>query len=898
MKSRFGRDRTPTSPGGSELSPPKNNSSSKDKDRNSGGGGATGREAVAFQDARNEVSGGGALVMSRQQRACSGKNNTETSGGHNSKINNDIDDDDFDALDMTLRSSDLSSCFLDPADMSTTAADNLDDDGENQQKRNRLLLQQNSIEFLSVERARTRPRDGVPPILSKKTLRRQSDSTLFSSIAANGSRVMLDTSLALEDLEKEIRDLKAKEALLHSISATKDHHKTESSTCDLPRKGRLAAPPRREAKILLVSSSALPTQFYDSSKTRNVLRTYLTNTGLEFDEMIEYGFPSEAFMNDDDLDDNNDDDLGPENSHQQQKASVAELAPSCRFLTLRITLTPWHARADESTLYGPRATMGRQLQFKAMVNRFFSRSGNTTTTDVIAAPLSSLSPFSAPVGEPASPEMNPQRSVDTLPTSVSLSALDAAGGDSVTPISSSRPPSRAATGGLRTPSGSRANSRASSPRRDRSSPSSHRASPAATEHCGSNVITPLLPSHILSPNYVSSRATPTTSTTTTTGGEHSSARIGRRLFSPTPSSSSSYSMIPLPIGTGSSSQPPRKGSLSALSLPLGSQQPQTPTSASSSLATHAPIVPPRRKGSTPALFFTPPPPTPSNHGLRSANSTGGREVYPSPSSRAAAQTHGASPPPRRPSDQSDTISASLAFARSVNTSGTGGQYSRYLDSTLDGRPLREKVDTELRAHGLDNIYRNNNTTSRQPVPLVSATVEKSIHPLQTVPHQLPIRQGTKLFHFSNRRDGSGKGGCEESRIGVLASSAVGSSGLLAAAEQTPQSAAPPRIQAKNQRRPGGGCASTTASRNRPAGSTDRAHRRHNYINIKRREEDEMDEYVVHVGDISFVDGLEDLEDDEEQQRREREEVAAVGIEGCWRPIACHQTSTMKTFAFP
>ncbi|KAG0282006.1 hypothetical protein BGZ96_000942 [Linnemannia gamsii] len=980
--------------GGSVLRPPNNSNSIKYK--NSGGKGAAGgRETVAFQDARNEVSGGSALAISRQQGANSGNNNTEKSGGRNNKNNNGVDDDDLDALDIsgdsTLRSSDLSSQSLDPADISTTAADNLDDDSEKQQqlsdrlyqrqqKVNRLKLQQNSIEFLSAERARTRPRDGVPSVMSKKTLRRRSDSTLFSSITVNGSSVALDTSLALEDLEKEIRALKTNGALLHPILTTVGHLKTEPSTCELPGKGRLVVPPRREAKIMLVSSSALPTQFYDATKTRNVLRTYLTSPGLEFDEMIEYGFPSEAFMDDGDLDDNNGDHLASENS-LRLKASAAELAPSCRFLTLRITLTPWHARADESTLYGPRNTVGRQLQFKAMVNRFFSRSGSTTT----AAPLMSPSPPVALVGGIASPKINSQRLANTLPTSVSLSALDAAAaGGPVTPVSSPRPPNRAVTTGRRTPSGSRVNSRASSPGRDRPNPSSsQRASPAATEHCGSNVITPLLPSHIQSPNYVSSRAIPTTTTITTAEGEHSTPRIGRRLFSPTPSSSSSHSMIPLPVGTGSSSQPPRKGSLSALSLPLGSQQQQTPAFASSSFTTHAPMVPPRRKGSSPALFFTSPPSSPSNHGLRSATSTGGREVYPSPSSRAAALTYGFSPPPRRPSDQSDSISASLASARGLNTSGTGGQYIHYVDTTLDGRPLRDKADTEPHAHnqrqnplryphsihikqqqqtasssppspssfsssgsrsrqgshsrlpvfdhsnhiqqpqsislpfseqgseeqifecyhvvGLDNIYRNNNKTSRQPPSTTSSAVEKRIHPLQAVSQQqqqqLPMRQGTKASHFSSRREGGGKGDYDESHGGMLASSAMSSGDSLVAVEQTPLSAAPPRIQAKNQRRPGG-FIGPTVSRTRPVGSTERVPHRQNYTTIARREEDEMDECEVHVGDISFVDGLEDLDDDEEQQQGEREAVAAAGIGGCWRPIACHQTSTMKTFAFP
>ncbi|KAF8942355.1 hypothetical protein BGZ47_006559 [Haplosporangium gracile] len=970
--------------GGLVLRPP-NNSNSKDKDSRGGG-------LVAFQDTQN---GGGAL---RQQQ---GANNNNTGrSGHNNKSKNaavetlirdttidnshDGDDDNLDPLDVgnsTLKSDELSWSLV-AADMSTPV-DNLDSGDDTtstssrilekkrlQEQQKAKLLQQNSIKFLSAEHVRSRPRDGLSESnlvrSPSKTLRRRSDSTLLSSgvgssAAAGSSCVALDTSSALEDLEKEIDALKTKEALLQGsgIPISAVDRKSES-TDDCRQGGGGPVPPQREAKILLVSSSALPTQFYDSTKTRNVLRTYLSSSGLDFDEMIEYGFPSEAFMND-----NNDDDgLASENSPQQQKASsAAELAPSCRFLTLRITLTPWHARADESTLYGPRTVMGRQLQFKAMVNRFFWRSGNTTTTAVMAAPLSSPSTLTlvGGTGSTASPEMKPQRSVDALVSSpVTFSALDTASSTTT----SSCPPRHASE----SRNNSRANSRASSPRRDRSSPpSSHRGGPATPDHCGSS-LTPLLPSHIISPNYVSSRAT-----TTTKEAEHS-PRVGRRLFSPSPSSSPSHSMIPLPVGTGSTSQPPRKGSLSALSLPLGSQQQQqqqpSPSPSSSSSSGHAPMVPPRRKGSTPALFFTPPPSMSPD--LRNASSTG-REVYPPPSSRAA-QTYGFSSPPRRPSDQSNTISTSLASSCGLNTSGGGylrekasfdtephnkrqhparyshsvhikqqqqhsassppflspspcpcpsssnnGGASRSRQGSHSRLPISDrhqqkqhpvslpfsKHDSEEQIYecyhvaGLDNVYKKAiPRTTTQPL----LAVEKRIHPLQTVLHQpsqqhqqQQMRQGTKLLHLSARRDGKGS---DEGRGGMLSSLVVGA-GDSVTAEQTPLSAAPPRIQAKNHRRRGSVCGGAGVSRNGPAGPSDRA-RRQNYNNVKR-EEEEMDECEVHVGDISFngapVDGLDDL-DDEEQQQREREAMAAARVGGCWRPTECHQTSTMKTFAFP
>ncbi|KAG0067902.1 hypothetical protein BGZ89_005532 [Linnemannia elongata] len=871
------------------LSPRPHNNSRNNKDNNSGGadGGGQRGGTVSFQDARN---GGGAL----QQQQGANNTNTESSGGRNNESNKnaaaetlirssiidssrDGDDDDVDPMDVaesSLRSDELSSS-IDGVDM-PTPVDSLEDEDrststdsraaekEHRQKQQKVKqLQQNSIEFLSVEHARSRPRDGLldsnPPARSlSKNLRRRSDSTLISSgvrsnVAASRSCVALNTSRALEDLEKEIDALKAK------------------STDNCRQRG-LKPLPRREAKIMLVSSSALPTQFYDSIKTRSVLRTYLTSTGFEFDEMIEYGFPSEAFMNDDD----GDFDPRSEDPSSSQQMAAAELAPSCRFLTLRITLTPWHARADESTLYGPSTTMGRQLQFKAMVNRFFSRSGNTGTTPMMAGPLSSPSSLTlvGETGATASPKIKPR----TLPTSVSLSALGAAtGSDTATSASAardgsaSRPSSRAAD----SRNTSRANSRASSPRRDRSSPpSSYRGNPTATTDypCGSS-ITPLLPSRIPSPNYVASRVP-----ITTKEGDHS-PRVGRRYFSPMPSSSSSHSMIPLPVGT--------------------------------------------------------------------------------------AKTYGFSSHPRRPSDQSDTISTSLASARGLNNSGNGAgylrekasfdtesqnkrQHPRYPHSihikqqqtsssppstpspSGSGRirrgsqsrlpildhhhyhqqqqqqqqqqhpitlPFSEQGSEEqiyecYHVAGLDNIYRS--TTSRtQP------SVEKWAHPLHAVPHQSSqqhqhqhsMRPGTKMLHISARRDG--KGG-DEGRGGQLSPSAMSGG----AAEQTPLSAAPPRIQAKNQRRRDGSACdvsstTTTTSRNAPTGPV----RRHNYANATtRREEEEMNEYEVHVEDLSFdgaspVDGLEDLDD-------EGARAAAARVGGYWRPIECRQTSTMKTFAFP
>ncbi|KAF9132651.1 hypothetical protein BGW39_011678 [Mortierella sp. 14UC] len=910
---------------------------------------------------------------------------------HNSRDGTYDDDQDMDVGNSTLGSD--ASFTLDPTDPPVERQQTSDQQHRPQEQRKAKLCQSsNPSPSISLS----------PSALSlslSKTFRRRSDSILLSAAAIdtpNNSRLTLDTSLALEDLEKEIDALKTKEALLSaghiSISAATGTVEDDIQWTKDQEKGLQS--PRREANILLVSSSALPTQFYNSVKTRNVLRTYLTSSGLEFDEMIEYGFPSEAFMNNDDDEDLEllDPNLADENSMHSQYNKVAELAPSCRFLTLRITLTPWHARADESTLYGPRITGGRQLQFKAMVNRFFTRSNNTTTA-MIAAPLSSPSSLSL-VGTTASPKLKPvisapligtrspsyntiaedlQRSVHPL-TSVTVSTLDSA------PVGGAA--------GRRSPGGSCNNSRPSSPGRVRSGPASRRGSPA-TELSVSNM-TSLLPSHILSPTNASFRVTAATGEAT--------PRIGHRLFSPTPFSTPS--LIPVPVAIGSTSQPPRKGSLSALSLSINhqQQQQQQQQSTSSSLSAHAPMIPPRRKGSTPALFFTPPSSIQSvestcnitdRHGLRNA---AGRDVYPSPSSRAA-QNYGPlgiSPPSRRPSDQSDIISTSLATARGLNALGNGQEnldstssgggrrrkkagsfdteshpkrHPRYLPSnhikqpnsasftsslgpsgqelsrlprrqgshdrlaTLDAvpwfptpgpillaqQPQRYSLSTNRSEEqiyecyyvaGLDNIYKN--STSRVQPP----SFEKKYHPLQTVPQSqqqqqqhLPIRQGTTLLHVSGAR---GKGDDETRSLMASLAAAVS-----AFAEQAPMAAAPPRIQAKNQRRRGGGGGSSAQNDATGALDRDHAHRQcmlhpHTDSAFTSREEEEMNECEVHVGDVSFEGAVDELDDgvdedvDGDERQREREAVAAAAASagGCWRPIECCPTTTMKSFAFP
>ncbi|KAF9905322.1 hypothetical protein EC991_001745 [Linnemannia zychae] len=114
--------------------------------------------------------------------------------------------------------------------------------------------------------------------------------------------------------------------------------------------------------ILLMPTISSPTRFYDCPRSRKLVRTYLTSKGREFDEMIEFGFPLTSIVDD------------------NKSISSPSSSKDCRFLTLRLTLTPWHARADEAKLYGSEdATEARAVAaaagapIKEMVNKFLSR---------------------------------------------------------------------------------------------------------------------------------------------------------------------------------------------------------------------------------------------------------------------------------------------------------------------------------------------------------------------------------------------------------------------------------------------------------------------------------------------------------------------------------------------
>ncbi|GJJ78798.1 hypothetical protein EMPS_11157 [Entomortierella parvispora] len=350
--------------------------------------------------------------------------------------------------------------------------------------------------------------------------------------------------------------------------------------------------------FVLVAETSSPTQFYDASHTRDVLRKYLSvkSSGDLFDEMIECGFPSDGLES---QDNNNDvqggEDAGPKPlasdelpSNKDDDADQSSRSPNCRYMTLRITLTPWHARADECQLYGPASVSGR-LQLKTRVNRFFSRSSNLSSTSLQSSLIkypSSVSLHSAPL---------PTRSISSVLLSAANDRPDVET-ESTKPENldkiqtlTSRSMSVAELREMAMQSTPTSPTTPTSPITPSSAPPSRPSSRAAA----------------MNPKK-STRNSPTPPLSYRIKADHQRDTVNSRILSPPPLTTtfarSLRSPSPLTIRDQSDNQsqsPPRKGSLSALSLPMYNVETGTP------LSPEVASPPPRRKGSTPAIFFSP-----------------------------------------------------------------------------------------------------------------------------------------------------------------------------------------------------------------------------------------------------------------------------------------------------
>ncbi|KAG0214226.1 hypothetical protein BGX31_001121 [Mortierella sp. GBA43] len=204
-----------------------------------------------------------------------------------------------------------------------------------------------SLEFLNTHHSRINTGDRWVNRNKRKPyvpLRRQSESSLMSKVLevtreTTGSMIDPLTADPKEDSFTPF----------DQPSCWRDFDQSCSSDADMDTDCRTLLSP---VDIMLVSSISSPTRYYDCPKYRKLVKTYLSSTEQEFDEMIEFGFPYSGIVDD--------------------KDGMDYKAKDYRFLTLRMTLTPWHARANEVNLYGHEDSE-KQIPVQEKVNKFLSR---------------------------------------------------------------------------------------------------------------------------------------------------------------------------------------------------------------------------------------------------------------------------------------------------------------------------------------------------------------------------------------------------------------------------------------------------------------------------------------------------------------------------------------------
>ena len=371
--------------------------------------------------------------------------------------------------------------------------------------------------------------------------------------------------------------------------------------------------------ILLMPTISSPTRYYDCPRSRKLVRTYLTSKGREFDEMIEFGFPLNSIVDD-------------------NKSSSPSSSKDCQFLTLRLTLTPWHARADEAKLYGSddaAVVAAAAVPIKEMVNKFLSRTSAklscspprilsllpdrklnfTPDSSLAVAHQQQTSPLDSGA---ASPSLTTSPSLSQTPRSF----FDMSVGTTTTLQSGSSqlPPSgprstKTTNSGAVSPA---ATCRALPPRRDK----------------GFRIMDPsIMSSPIPLPL---STASPSLLLRTGSSADYLSIDPSSPgIMSSPPSTPSPTTAYPYQTQRPYSQQPllpPRKGSLSSMSSYYSQQQ--TPCSIGSfddltSQPSPPPAVPARRKASSPAIFNTTPTATatsvcPGNNNNSSNNDKIGR----------------------------------------------------------------------------------------------------------------------------------------------------------------------------------------------------------------------------------------------------------------------------------
>ncbi|KAG0198776.1 hypothetical protein BGX28_007816 [Mortierella sp. GBA30] len=229
------------------------------------------------------------------------------------------------------------------------------------------------IEDEEIKKQRSSYRHSVALLLAE--MQHQNTKGLSRS-DSNSSNVSCSTTVSSDDastvvhdkelLDKELQEMRKNKIKRRDTTAAKNTDTQEPSSTSLALEdgqGRHSQLLTCGDNVYIVSSSSSPTHFYDSPQVREALRLFLTNNGPNFEEMIDNGFPSEVLISsngdaDDDEYEFEDSDPAPEH---------------CHYLTLRITMTPWHARADETELYGPEIDSNGPQGPESMIRELFAR---------------------------------------------------------------------------------------------------------------------------------------------------------------------------------------------------------------------------------------------------------------------------------------------------------------------------------------------------------------------------------------------------------------------------------------------------------------------------------------------------------------------------------------------
>ncbi|KAG0204288.1 hypothetical protein BGX33_008586, partial [Mortierella sp. NVP41] len=478
-----------------------------------------------------------------------------------------------------------------------------------------------SVEFLRTHHGRHNTADDWANRNKRKAqlpVRRQSESCLLDRVAGEDGDSTDDTkrknrsgSLVPVNDNEEAEEWEGEEPRAFGPgSCWKDLDPTYQSTMDFDPMDDGDRSLMSSVDIQLVPTIASPTRFYDCPGSRKLVRTYMTSKGREFDEMIEFGFPLTSIADD---------------SNNKDRSSISS-TKDCRFLTLRLTLTPWHARADEAKLYGSDAVVetgiasaATGVPIKDMVNKFLSRTSAKLSCSpprifsLLPESRSSLSLVSdrklsltdASLSNAQQSSLNHGAS---FPPESILTPMAATMSPPLTFLpnasSSQSPPSVRSTKTI--------NSNSLPPRRDKgfrimdpSAMSSTSSLPCPTLQSLTTVSPAPLLRTVHSADYLSidpSQPSPTMSSPPST---------------PPPTTAYSYQSRHLYAQQQQQQQhllPPRKGSLSAMSTFYLQQQEQQQQALHSTgscddltaqLSLSPPAVPPRRKASSPAIFNTP-----------------------------------------------------------------------------------------------------------------------------------------------------------------------------------------------------------------------------------------------------------------------------------------------------